>query len=83
MRVLICIEALGIGGKERQAVELIKGLTCRPDFECRVICLESNDFYLDELTSIGIPVEFVIRRARWESMSHARISQSPIETGGP
>jgi glycosyltransferase involved in cell wall biosynthesis len=66
LRVLICIEALGIGGKERQAVELIKGLTCRPDIECRVICLESNDFYLDELVSAGIPVAFVIRRARWD-----------------
>jgi glycosyltransferase involved in cell wall biosynthesis len=32
-----------------------------------VICLESNDFYLDELASVGIPVEFVTRRARWDA----------------
>ncbi len=66
MRVLICIEALGIGGKERQAVELIKGLASRPGLECLVICLETDDFYLHELTSAGISVEFVPRRSRWD-----------------
>jgi glycosyltransferase involved in cell wall biosynthesis len=66
MRVLICIEALGVGGKERQAVELVKGLARRPDVECLMVCLESEDFYLDELTSLGIPVEFVLRRMRWD-----------------
>jgi glycosyltransferase involved in cell wall biosynthesis len=66
MRVLICIEALGVGGKERQAVELVKGLVRRPDVECLMVCLESDDFYLDELTSIGIPVEFATRRMRWD-----------------
>jgi glycosyltransferase involved in cell wall biosynthesis len=66
LRVLICIEALGVGGKERQAVELVKGLARRSDVECLVICLESDDFYLDELSSIGIPVEFVVRRVRWD-----------------
>jgi glycosyltransferase involved in cell wall biosynthesis len=66
LRVLICIEALGVGGKERQAVELIKGLARRPHVECRVICLERDDFYLDELSSVEIPVEFVSRRMRWD-----------------
>ncbi len=49
LRILICIEALGVGGKERQAVELIKGLTCLRDIECHVVCLATDDFYLDEL----------------------------------
>src|ERR1700681_1584381 len=62
----MCIEALGIGGKERQAVELLKGLARRPDIECRVICLESDEFYLPDLTSDGISVEFVPRRMRWD-----------------
>jgi glycosyltransferase involved in cell wall biosynthesis len=66
MRVLICIEALGVGGAERQAVELLKGLVHRPHIEYLVICLQSDDFYLDELASVGIPVEFVIRRMRWD-----------------
>jgi glycosyltransferase involved in cell wall biosynthesis len=64
--VLICIEALGIGGKERQAVELIKGLAARSDIECRVICLETDQFYLHELTSPRISLEFLPRRWRWD-----------------
>jgi glycosyltransferase involved in cell wall biosynthesis len=66
LRVLICIDALGVGGKERQAVELVKGLARRRDVECFVICLESDDFYLHELSRQEIPVEFVIRRVRWD-----------------
>src|SRR5712691_5692355 len=66
LRVLICIEALGVGGKERQAVELIKGLTCRSDIECRVICLDNHDFYLDEIAGLAIPIDFTTRRVRWD-----------------
>jgi glycosyltransferase involved in cell wall biosynthesis len=64
LRVMVCIEGLGVGGKERQAVELIKGLTGRTDVECRVVCLETHDFYLDQLA--GLPVDFAKRRARWD-----------------
>jgi glycosyltransferase involved in cell wall biosynthesis len=66
MRVLICIEALGVGGKERQAVELVKALGRRPDVECLMVCLQSDDFYLHELTDVGISVEFMLRRMRWD-----------------
>jgi glycosyltransferase involved in cell wall biosynthesis len=66
LRVLTCIEALGVGGKERQAVELIKGLAQTPHVKCLVICLESDEFYLDELSNTGTPVEFVIRQTRWD-----------------
>lgn len=73
LRVLICIDALGIGGKERQAVELIKGLALKPDIECRVICVESNDFYLHELTGVGISVDFVPRRVPWDIAMFPRL----------
>ncbi len=66
LRALICVEALGVGGKERQAVELIKGLTARSDIECRVVCLAPHDFYLDELAGAGIGVDFSPRRLRWD-----------------
>jgi len=66
LRVLVCIDALGIGGKERQAVALVKGLVSRPDVDCRVICFDTNDFYLHELSVVGIPVDFIPRRARWD-----------------
>src|SRR2546425_2194156 len=66
LRILICIEALGVGGKERQAVELIRGLSCRSDVECHVVCLATDDFYLDQLTRLGISVDFRTRRVRWD-----------------
>jgi glycosyltransferase involved in cell wall biosynthesis len=66
LRVLICIESLGIGGKERQAVELIKGLARRPLIDCAVICLERDDFYVHDARSAGLSVEFLPRRWRWD-----------------
>jgi len=67
LRVLICIgSSLAPGGKERQTVELAKGLVRRTDVECSVICLERDVFYLDELAGLPIPVEFVLRRMRWD-----------------
>src|SRR5215470_15631784 len=79
MRVLIGIEALGVGGKERQAIELIKGLACRTDIDYRVVCFDTTDFYLDRLTALGIPVEFMTRRVRWDvgvfSRLHRTLSQ--------
>jgi len=66
LRILIAIEALGVGGKERQAVELIKGLSRRSDFECRVLCFATHDFYLHQLTGSRISVDFTTRRLRWD-----------------
>jgi glycosyltransferase involved in cell wall biosynthesis len=64
---LICIDALGIGGKERQAVELVKGLrTLAMSVEFRVVCFDADDFYLSDLTSAGIAVDFIPRSVRWD-----------------
>ena len=76
MRTLICIDALGVGGKERQAVELIKGLTGKSDIECRVVCLASHDFYLDQLAGPGISVDFRTRRVRWDVGLFYRLYQT-------
>src|SRR5215471_1449082 len=76
MRVLIGIEALGVGGKERQAIELIKGLASRADIDCRIVCFDARDFYLDRLTALGIPVEFATRRARRDLGVFFRLHQT-------
>ena len=76
MRTLICIDALGVGGKERQAVELIKGLTGKSEIECRVVCLASHDFYLDQLAGPGISVDFRTRRVRWDVGLFYRLYQT-------
>jgi len=66
MRILLCVDSLGIGGKERQAVELAKGLAAVEGMDCRVICFDTADFYLPDLKAVGIPVDHVPRRARWD-----------------
>src|SRR3989449_8023775 len=76
LRILICIEALGVGGKERQAVELIKGLTCQSDIECHVVCLATHDFYIDQLAGPGISVDFTTRRVRWDVGLFCRLYQT-------
>lgn len=75
LRVLLCIDALGVGGKERQAVELIKGLTRHPEIDSNVICLATDDFYLDQLTGAGISVAFATRRMRWDMGLFYRLSR--------
>src|SRR5437763_6449693 len=76
MRILICIEALGVGGKERQAVELIKGLACQADLVCRLVREENHDFYLDQLAGRAISVDFAARRMRWDVGSFYRLYQT-------
>jgi glycosyltransferase involved in cell wall biosynthesis len=76
MRILICIETLGVGGKERQAVELIKGLACQSDIQCHVVCLATHDFYLDQLAGLAISVDFATRRVRWDVGLFYRLYQT-------
>ena len=51
MKILLLIDSLGKGGKERQFIELLKGLKTRKNIMFRVVIL-SEDVqysYLDEL----------------------------------
>jgi len=80
--VLICIDSLGVGGKERQAVELIKGLTQYGRTSVRVVCLNEDEFYLPDLTALGVVVDFVPRRVRWDPRVFAKL-QHIIRTFWP
>jgi len=73
LRILFCVDSLATGGKERQAAELIKGLTRTPGFECLVVCLDDSDFFLAELAAAGVKVEFVLRRMRWDPTVFPRL----------
>ena len=64
MRVLLCVDSLGVGGKERQAVKLARGLAAAPDISCRVTCFDQATFYRSELDEI--PVDTLARRSRWD-----------------
>ena len=58
------IDNLQAGGKERQCVELVKGLAARGDTRCVVVTM-SGDLFFRELESLGnVHVEFLVRRTR-------------------
>jgi len=52
--VILLIEELGGGGKERRLIELIKGLSNFGDFQLHLVLTKRNSDYLD---LIGLPVE--------------------------
>lgn len=75
MRILVGIDSLGVGGKERQAVALVKGLASRPDVDCLVICFDDAEFYLDECVRSGVPVNLAPRRTRWDMELLGKVNQ--------
>jgi glycosyltransferase involved in cell wall biosynthesis len=65
-RLLFFIDGLGTGGKERQIVELLKGLSRSGFYEIELACTEYDDFYLPDIKNLCIPVHFFTRTFRWD-----------------
>ena len=63
MRVVMIIDTLDSGGKERQFVELVKGLATSRQVQCELIIL-SETIHYTELLELGIPVHTLIRRTK-------------------
>jgi glycosyltransferase involved in cell wall biosynthesis len=63
---MFLIDGLGAGGKERQLVELLKGLTQSNAYDIKVISTERDTFYLPDIMELGIPVHFITRSVRWD-----------------
>ena len=65
LRVLHLIDSLAAGGKERQLVELLKGLRAEPDLSCELIIL-SSDIHYEEFSSLGIVAHQLPRKSRYD-----------------
>ncbi len=63
MRVLFLIDSLVAGGKERQMIELLKGLKTEPDAVCEVAVL-SNVVQYEAFSRLGVPAHFLPRTWR-------------------
>jgi len=62
MRILLFIDTLGSGGKERMAVELMKGLKSKNiDFELVVF---SEDIHYQEILNAGIVIHQIVRKVK-------------------
>jgi glycosyltransferase involved in cell wall biosynthesis len=65
LKLIFLVRALGVGGTERQLVELAKALD-RGVFDIAVLCFYSGGPLANELVAAGIPVVSLRKRGRWE-----------------
>jgi glycosyltransferase involved in cell wall biosynthesis len=63
MRVVQFIDSLRSGGKERQLVELLKGLVATPGIECELIIMSENIHYT-YLDQLGVPIHPLLRKSK-------------------
>jgi glycosyltransferase involved in cell wall biosynthesis len=68
MRVLYYTDSLRLGGKERQLVELLKGLKQRDDMEVLLVCMDRGEFYEPDVNALSIPLKYLFRKARWDPL---------------
>lgn len=64
MRVLHFIISLRAGGKERQAVELMKGLTLHHNQVQMEVVVMEDEIHYTEIFDLGIPVRKLLRRSK-------------------
>ncbi len=67
MRVLYYTDSLRIGGKERQLVELLKGLK-QHDIELLLVCMDRGEFYEPDVKALSIPMKYLFRKMRWDPL---------------
>lgn len=68
MRVLYYTDSLRIGGKERQLVELLKGLKQNGALEVLLVCMDRGEFYEPDVKALSIPLRYLLRDARWDPL---------------
>jgi glycosyltransferase involved in cell wall biosynthesis len=68
MRVLYYTDSLRLGGKERQLVELLKGLKQREGIELLLICMDQGEFYEPDVQALSIPLRYLFRKRRWDPL---------------
>ena len=67
MKVLYYTDSLRLGGKERQLVELLKGLKQR-DIEVLLVCMDRGEFYEPDVKALSIPLKYLFRKMRWDPL---------------
>jgi glycosyltransferase involved in cell wall biosynthesis len=67
MKVLYYTDSLRLGGKERQLIELLKGLKQR-DIEVLLVCMDRGEFYEPDVKALSIPLKYLFRTMRWDPL---------------
>ena len=73
LRVLHLVDSLRVGGKERQTVELVKGLCHSGSVESMVVTMGAEQFYVADIGKLGIPLCYLFRKVRWDPTVFPRL----------
>jgi len=73
LRILHFVDSLRVGGKERQIVELLKGLCRSSSVESIVVTMGTEQFYLADIQRLGIPLFYLLRKVRWDPTVFPRL----------
>lgn len=65
MKILQLIDGLGSGGKERQCVELVKGLAAHKDITIQVVMM-SEEVHYSDIYDLGVDVVSLIRKGKYD-----------------
>ena len=74
LRVLHLVDSLRVGGKERQVVELLKGLRSMKHVQLMVVTMGPEQFYVPDIQKLGIPLLYLVRNMRWDPTIFSRLS---------
>jgi len=73
LRILHLVDSLRVGGKERQIVELLKGLCRSSSVESIVVTMGVEQFYVPDIQKLGIPLFYLVRHMRWDPTVFPRL----------
>jgi glycosyltransferase involved in cell wall biosynthesis len=73
LRVLHLLDSLRVGGKERQAVELLKGLSRFSSVESIVVTMGTEQFYVADIENLGVPLSYLVRKVRGDPTIFSRL----------
>jgi glycosyltransferase involved in cell wall biosynthesis len=73
LRILHLVDSLRVGGKERQIVELLKGLCRSSSVESIVVTMGVEQFYVPDIQKLGIPLFCLLRHMRWDPTVFPRL----------
>jgi glycosyltransferase involved in cell wall biosynthesis len=66
LRILHFLDSLRVGGKERQVVELLKGLQQLSFVKSLVVTMGDEQFYVPDIERLETPLVYLLRRVRWD-----------------
>ncbi|HOP47866.1 MAG TPA: glycosyltransferase [Desulfobacteraceae bacterium] len=72
MKILMFIDGLRAGGKERQLIQLVKGLASKKNFKCEIAVM-NTDVHYKKVYDLNVRIHFLIRRIKMDPLIFYRL----------